>query len=95
MFQVPESKKSIAQNRFEFEHGGKTYSLPLLKYAPVEAAEAFEEGRNVAAILLCCENDAARDAVRSLDGDQFGALMEAWQEASGVKPGESPASSDS
>lgn len=95
MFQVPESKKSIAQNRFEFEHDGKTYSLPLLKFAPVEAAEAFENGRNVAGILACCENEAAQDVVRSLDGDQFGALMDAWSEASGVEPGESPASSGS
>jgi hypothetical protein len=94
-FDVPASKKSIKQNRFEFNLEGVTHSIPLLKFAPVEAAEHFEAGRNVAGILACCENDAARDAVRSLDGDQFGPLMDAWQKASGVTAGESPASEES
>lgn len=94
-FDVPASKKSIKQNRFEFTLDGVTYSIPLLKFAPVEAAEHFESGRNVAGILACCENDKARDVVRSLDGDQFGPLMTAWQEASGVSAGESVASEES
>jgi hypothetical protein len=94
-FDVPSSKKSIAQNRFEFTLDGASYSIPLLKFAPVVAAEHFEEGRNVAGILACCENDAAKDAIRSLDGDQFEAFMEAWQEASGITAGESPASEES
>lgn len=94
-FDVPASKKSIAQNRFEFTLDGVTHSIPLLKFAPVEAAEHFENGRNVAGILACCENDDARDAVRSLDGAQFGALMDAWGAASGVTPGESSASEES
>lgn len=91
-FDVPASKKSIAQNRFEFTLEGESYSLPLLKFAPVAAAEHFENGRNVAGILACCENEAAREAVRSLDSDQFGELLNAWSAASGVTPGESPAS---
>lgn len=91
-FDVPTSKKSIKQNRFEFTLDGVTHSIPLLKFAPVEAAENFELNRNVAGILACCENDAARDAVRSLDGEQFDALLEAWGNASRVTPGESAAS---
>jgi hypothetical protein len=94
-FDVPTSKKSIRQNRFEFTLDGKTFSIPLLKFAPVEAAEAFEQNRNVAGILLCCENDEARDAIRSLDGDQFGALIDAWKKASGIGTGESEASEES
>lgn len=94
-FAVPQSKKSIKQNRFEFEIEGTTFEVPLLKFAPVAAAEAFEQGQEVKGLLLMCENDAARDAVRDLDGEQFGALMEAWQKASGVEAGESPASSNS
>lgn len=31
-FQVPASKASIGQNRFEFEFGDKTYSIPKLQY---------------------------------------------------------------
>jgi hypothetical protein len=94
-FDVPQSRKSITQNRFEFTLDGVTHSIPLLKFAPVQAAEEFEAGRNVAGILACCENDGARDAIRSLDGDQFGALMTAWQEASGIGAGESQASEES
>lgn len=94
-FEVPASKKSIKQNRFTFKVGDKTYEIPLLKFAPVAAAEAFEDDRNVAGLMLCCENDAAREAVRAMDGDQFGALMEAWQQASGVEMGESDGSADS
>lgn len=94
-FDVPASKKSIAQNRFEFTLEGETFSIPLLKFAPVEAAEQFEVGRDVAGILACCENDKARAAVRSLDGDQFSALMGAWSEASGISAGESGASEES
>lgn len=95
MFQVPTSKKASKGNRFAFSLGDESFTIPLLTFAPVEAAEHFEAGRNVAGILACCGNEAARDAVRSLDGEQFGALLSAWQESSGVTPGESEASSDS
>ena len=94
-FSVPESKKSIKQNRFEFTIGDTTYDIPLLKFLPVAGAEAFEAGRSVEGILSGCDSEAAKDAIRALDGDQFGALMDAWQEASGVDVGESGASSDS
>ncbi len=92
MFDVPKSKKSIEQNRFQFTIEGESFSIPLLQYLPVKGAEAFEAGRNVEGILSGCDTDAAKDAVRGLDGDQFGALMEAWQAASDVTVGESSAS---
>lgn len=94
-FQVPKSKRHEAASRFEFELDEQTHSIPLLKFMPVESAEAFEAGQNVQAILLACETDAARRAVRSMDGEQFEAFMDAWQEASGVTVGESAASSES
>lgn len=94
-FNVPQSKKSIKQNRFDFNIEGDEFSVPLLKFAPVEAAELFEKDLEVAGVMAMCENDGARDAIRSLDGDQFGAFMEEWQKASGVETGESQASSAS
>lgn len=94
-FQVPQSKKSIRQNRFEFDIDGTTYSIPLLKYAPVEAAEAFENDKPIRALMLAANDKAAADIIRSLDGEQFQALMDAWTEASDVTPGESPASTGS
>jgi hypothetical protein len=94
-FEVPASKKSLKQNRFEFTIGKKTHDIPLLKFAPVEAAEAFEDGRQVAGILAAAGSDAARGAIRQLDGDQLEALVSAWAEASGVDVGELEGSTDS
>lgn len=94
-FDVPVSKKSLKQNRFEFTLDGKKFSIPLLKFAPVIAAEHFEAGRDVAGFIACCENDDAKTALRSLDGDQLGPLTDAWFEASGVTAGESEASEES
>ena len=94
-FQVPDSKRSIKQNRFEFEIAGKQYDIPQLKFAPVGAMEHFENERNMTGLLLACDSDDARAAVRSLDGDQLEAFMTAWAAASGVELGESVASSDS
>lgn len=94
-FTVPASKKSIKQNRFEFTLDGKKYDIPTLKFAPVAAIEAFEDDRNVTAFVLMCDSDEAKEAIRSMDGEQLGAFMEAYQEDSGVDVGESPASSGS
>lgn len=91
-FTVPQSKKSIKQNRFEFTIGDETFEIPLLQFAPLEAAEAFENDRPVTGILATCDTDAAREAVRKLDGAQLEALMQEWQKASEVTQGESPAS---
>lgn len=96
-FSVPESKRSIKQNRFEFKVGTKSYSIPKLNYLPVESMESFE-GDNptpIRGLLAACDNDAAKDALRKLDGEQIEALMNAWQEASGVTVGESSASEGS
>lgn len=95
MFVIPPSRKSSNENRFTFEHDGGTHTVALLQFAPVATAEAFEQGHNVAGILAACDSDETRAVVRSLDGEQFGALMHAWEVASGVTPGESAASTDS
>ena len=94
-FTVPTSKKSIKQNRFEFEMGGDKFDIPLLKFAPVAAIEAFEYERNVSAFVLMCDSDEAKAAIRSMDGAQLEAFMEAYQKESGVDVGEQSASSDS
>lgn len=94
-FEVPASKRSIKQNQFEFTLEGKNFAIPLLKFAPVEAAEAWEQGEGVRAVMLAAGNPDAEEAIRGLAGDQFEALVNAWQEASGVEPGESQASTDS
>ena len=87
-FQVPESKRSIKQNRFEFEVDGKTFDIPHLKFAPVAAIEKFEQEQNMAGLLLTADTDEAREAIRSFDGSQLEPFLEAWNEASGVDAGE-------
>lgn len=94
-FAVPQSKKSIKQNRFEFEVGGETFDVPLLKFAPVAAMEAFENGKNITGFLMTADSDRAREALRGMDSEQLDALSDAWSEASDVTPGESAGSSDS
>lgn len=94
-YKVPESKRSVKQNRFEFELDGKTHDIPHLKFAPVAAIEQFEQERNMSGLLLTCDSDSTREALRQLDGEQLEAFISAWSEASGVDPGESGTSSES
>lgn len=95
MYEVPESKRSIKQNRFEFKADGKVYSMPQLKFLPMAAAELMEQGKEMAAIMLALDDDDARGAVRKMDAEQFKGLMGALAEASGVELGESSGSADS
>lgn len=94
-FQVPASKKSQKQNRFEFEHDGKTLDVPLLKFVTAAAAEAFESGREVTGLILAADKPEVQTALRSMDSDQLEALMSAWGKASKITVGESQGSSDS
>jgi hypothetical protein len=95
-FSVPQSKKSLKQNRFEFAGvDGEKHELPLLKFVSAGSAEAMEMGQNVHGLMLAADTDRTRDMLRSLDGDQLEALMEAWGKASGISMGESQGSSDS
>lgn len=98
-FQVPESKRSIRQNQFEFKVPGdrKTYRVPKAQYMTMGQVEALaERGDNVQItdILEILGQGDAREAVRTLDQEQLMALMEAWQEASGLTTGESSASTE-
>jgi RND superfamily putative drug exporter len=103
-FKVPESKKHLPSNRFEFETGEEnedgspvTLSIPLLAFLPVDAAAAFEQGMEIRGILLACESEEARIFVGSLDTDQFRAFMQEWNRLSvehqKISAGESSASS--
>lgn len=98
-FQVPESKRSIRQNQFEFKVPGdrKTYRIPKAKYMTMGQVETLAtKGENVQItdILEILGQGEAREAVRTLDQEQLEALMEAWQEASGLSVGESSASTE-
>jgi len=99
MYQVPESKRSLAQNQFEFTTDGKNkFTVPKVQYLSLEFIEkAQAQGHGIEFVNILAEfgNKAAVDAVRKLDGIQLSELAFAWQEAStGVTPGESSASTD-
>ena len=98
-YQVPESKRSIDQNKFEFNVPGddRTYKVPKAKYLPLGAVEKLQGQSDVTlSDIIELFNDAdAQVAIRRLDTEQLSALTEAWQNDSGVQLGESSASSSS
>lgn len=94
-YEVPRSKKSHNQNRFEFALDGETYDLPLMRYVSAGAMEAFEAGKNMTGLILAADTERTRDAIRSMDAEQLNGLMGALQEASNITVGESEASSAS
>lgn len=101
-YTVPESKRSLHQNQFEFQVPGDDtiHRIPKMKYLPVGTIEKMAlAGKNVTISDLIAlfdgDNAAAAHAVRQLDTEQLQDLTEAWQKDSGITVGESSASTDS
>lgn len=94
-FEVPESKASVDQDQFKFKIAGKQYAIRKAKFLTIGEAEALEspESSTVVLDLFGRKGTKQGDAVRSLDQEQFTALVEAWKLDSGVGVGESGASS--
>lgn len=92
-FQVPPSKRSIKQNIFEFqtEDGGKTFTVPKMKFLPVRVIAEMENG-GLKAVLAAFGDEDAVKAVGELDSEQLEALTTAWSEESDISVGESSAS---
>lgn len=95
MFVVPESDATKPENRFEFQIGKMTYSVPKLGYVNGEASLLLEQDRNLEGLIAAFDNDEAREAYKSLQTDQRAQFNKAWVEASKVSPGESDGSADS
>lgn len=99
-YTVPESKKSIRQNQFEFQVPGdeRIYSVPKAMYLPVGMIEKMStqtDQVSISDIIGLFGDGEAADAVRTLDREQLENLTEAWQKDSGLTVGESSASTDS
>jgi hypothetical protein len=94
VYQVPPAKKSKAQDKFEFEIGGKTHSLPLMKLLPPRDM-ALMEGRSLNSIRDVFEQHAPGVFDQFENTEQLEGLTKAWAADSGLDLGESPASSDS
>jgi hypothetical protein len=97
-FQIPESKRSIGQNRFHAAlPDGTEFSIPKAKYLTMgqveKLATAGTSQIDIVDILnLLGDEEQAATAIRQLDHEQLQALMEAWQADSGLSVGESSAS---
>ncbi len=98
VYQVPASKASIKQNRFEFSLPGskKVYSVPKLQFVKPSLALSFGEMTEVQ-VANALFTEYLPEAFPLLeDSSQLQALMEAWQaESEGVGVGESEASAAS
>ncbi len=96
MYEVPESKRSIKQNQFQFtipEVG--EFSLPKIGYIPIDIAEQADAngGIGIRTMARLLGLDKLTEALGQLDGIQISELTLAWYQASGaVTPGESEAS---
>jgi hypothetical protein len=97
VFQVPPSKASIGQNRFEFQLPGddQVFSLPLLKYVKPKVALSIETESRARAMVVLFQEYMPEVLDRLEDAEQLTALFNGWVAASGVTLGESEGSSDS
>lgn len=93
-FQVPESKRSIGQNRFHATMpDGTPFSLPKAKYLKMGQIETLSGNASDVTITdiiaLFGEDEETLALIRDLDHEQLQALMQAWQADSGLSLGES------
>jgi len=92
-FQVPPSKASKGQDKFEFGPGsGSEFSVKKAKFCKIAQLEKIEQGGAAAIDFFGAAGTKQGDFVRDLDRDQFQTLIEAWQDDSNVTAGESQAS---
>src|SRR3954471_7210778 len=101
VYQVPKSKKSLKQNKFEFTIAGdpdegRVYSLPLLKYISPALARRLGSESPVEGMGVLFDEYIGEEILGKFeDMEQLEGLFTALQEASGATAGESSASTDS
>lgn len=97
-FQVPVSKASVAENRFDFSFPGskKKYSIPLIQYLKPSLIRDHAEKDEVRGFAAILNEHFDEDVFAKFeDTEQFEAFIEAWKEASTISLGESEGSTDS
>jgi len=96
-FQVPPSKKSKGQDKFEFEIDGAKFSVRRFGAFSLEEhifMRSDECGENeMLDLVFGKKGTKLGNAVRALEAEQYSALQDAWMEDSEVTPGESQGSS--
>lgn len=105
VFKVPAPAGHLKKNRFEFQLGDETLSIPKMEFFTIEAEEWAMKAATDPTILrrayiiglfAACDPEVGEkiEAAR-LTRDQLGALYDAWGEASKVDPEKSSRSADS
>lgn len=96
-YQVPPSKKSLKQNRFEFNMPGdkKVYSVPLLKFLKPDLVLELDELSQGMAMRRLLEVEMPGLLPKFDELDQLVGLFEQWGKESGIELGESSASPES
>lgn len=92
VFKVPASKQSVGQDQFTFEIGEDEFSIKKAKFISIGQLELLESNATAALNFFGEPGTKQGIAVRTLEREQFQALVEAWREDSEVTSGESPAS---
>lgn len=93
VFEVPKSKRSIKQNRYQFTFDGEKFELPKMQYIPVGVSGLLKDERiNEAFEALADGNARLQQVLMGLDSEQIQALFADWESESDVTAGESPAS---
>jgi len=99
IFQLPASKKSLAQNQFRFalpwDEPGVVHSIPKLRFLKPSLAVKIESMRLQDAVTLLLDEFEPGLLDKLEDVEQLEALVVAWAKASGITVGESKPSSDS
>lgn len=91
-YQVPAAQQSIGQDLFTFgPETGDEFSVRKANLLTIGQYEAMEESA-AAFQFFGSAGTPQGDYIRSLDLDQFKALVAAWREDSGLTAGESKAS---
>lgn len=81
--------------QFHFQHNDATITLPYLrniKVGVIRKLRSADSAEQFFGIIEAVSDDATLAVIDDMTADEFGSLMEAWQEASGVTVGESVAS---
>lgn len=94
VFEVPEARQSRAQNQFKFKIAGKPFSVKKAKFLTIGETEMLAHPETSSDIIdfFGKRGTAQGDAVRTLNQEQFDALVEAFLTDSRLSLGESDAS---
>lgn len=90
VFAVPASKASRGQDKFEFSIPGTEgkFAVKKMKFVQIGVLAAVQDDGELALNFFSGATKKQSEAVRTLETEQFQALVEAWRDDSEVTAGE-------